>query len=46
MSFHKVAVMNGLTAQQILTVKDSMSAEKTLLYLPLSLSTRSSTSQI
>ncbi len=32
MSFHKVAVVNGLTAQRILAVKDCMSAEKTFLY--------------
>ncbi len=35
MSFHKVAVANGLTAQRILSVKDSMSAQKTFLYLGL-----------
>jgi hypothetical protein len=35
MSFHKVAAMSRLTAQQILSVKDSMSAAKTFLHLGL-----------
>jgi hypothetical protein len=35
MSFHKVSVVTGLTAQRILSVKDSMTAEKTFLYLGL-----------
>ncbi len=35
MSFHKVVAVSGLTAAQILAVKDSMSAENTFLYLGL-----------
>ncbi len=33
--FHKVAAVSGITAGQIVSVKASMSAEKTFLYLGL-----------
>ncbi len=35
MLFHKVVAVYGLTAAQILAVKDSMTAEKTFLYCGL-----------